>query len=75
MCDDIKKLEEELKQAEYDETDAYGTYMYYECADRGYDYKAASQAQDTYYQASQRVKELKEKIENLRKKVKVIKNE
>lgn len=75
MCDDIKKLEEELKQAEYDETDAYGTYMYYECADRGYDYKAASQARDTYYQASQRVKELKEKIENLRKKVKVIKNE
>lgn len=46
MCDDIKKLEEELKQAEYDETDAYGTYMYYECADRGYDYAAASKACD-----------------------------
>lgn len=75
MCDDIKKLEEELKQAEYDETNAYGTYMYYECADRGYDYAAASKACDDYHKASQRVKDLKEKIESLRKKVNDIKNE
>ena len=58
----IDELKQQLKEAEAEETDAYGCYMYYECADRGYDAQGASEASRRYHVASMKVDQIKQEI-------------
>lgn len=61
----IDELKQQLKEAESEETSAYGTYMYYECADRGYDAASASEARRKYHAASMKVDQIKQEIMEL----------
>lgn len=44
----IKEVKARLEQLKSLKSDAYGRYMYEECAERGYDAQAASDAHDAY---------------------------
>ena len=56
---DLNELKKQLEAAEAEKADAYGEYMYYECADRGYDAQGASEARKKYNEASKKVEALK----------------
>lgn len=64
----LNELQIQLEEAKTEEMNAYGKYMYYECADRGYDAQSASKAKHRYYDASAKVKEIEQEIINLKEK-------
>ena len=61
----LDELKQQLKKAEAEETNAYGLYMYYECADRGYDAEGASEARKKYQIAEMRADLLRQEIMEL----------
>lgn len=64
----LDELQNQLEEAKAEEINAYGEYMYYECADRGYDAQSASEARNRYNKASAKVKEIEQEIINIKKK-------
>ena len=63
---EIEKLEAELKKAKAEEVNAYGQYMYYECADRGYDFNGSDIARKEWLNASHKVSELEKQLNELK---------
>lgn len=58
----MEKLLEKLEKAKEEETSAYCRWMYYEAADRGYDYAGAKKARDYYNECSRKVRDLEAEI-------------
>lgn len=61
----LDELKQQLKEAEAAETSAYGQYMYYECADRGYDAEGASEAKKKYRAAEMKADMIRQEIMEL----------
>lgn len=66
MFDTIKNLMEQLKSAQRKESIAYGNYMYYEAAERGYDAEASRKAHTEWLDAAAECDKLEKQIEELR---------
>lgn len=64
----LNELQVQLEEAKMEEINAYGEYMYYECADRGYDAQSASEARHRYAEASAKVEEIEQKINSFKEK-------
>lgn len=67
---EIEKIDNEINELNALKSQAYGRYMYEECAERGYDFNASSKAFDEYVMYENKIEELEKKKEELLERLK-----
>lgn len=67
---EIEKIDNEINELNALKNQAYGRYMYEECAEQGYNFSASSNAFDEYMMYESKIDELENKKEELLKRLK-----